>query len=428
MNGEAANRASLLDPRGRPRVVVTGMGVKTPAGVDVASMWATVLAGNGTAARIERFDPSELPVQFAGEVRNYDLEPYFGPKEIRRVDRFTQLGFGAAADALAAAGELATDPSRCAVIAATGVGGLETMETNEATFLERGAARVSPFFVPMMMPNAAAGHISIRFGFTGPALCISTACAAGANAIGEGVRMVRDGSAEVVVAGATEAPVTPLTISAFARMGAMSGRNDDPERASRPFDTDRDGFVIAEGAAFFVLETLEHARARRATIYGEVLGYGRNADAHHITAPVPGGAGAAACMQLALDDAGLDPSDIGHVNAHGTSTPLNDATEAEAIRKVFADHCPPVTSTKGVTGHMIAGAGAAEAAIALLSLRDGVVPPTANLDRIGDDINLDVVGGEPRPCDRKPVLSNSFGFGGHNATLILGAVEQSTAE
>ncbi|MFI5052991.1 MAG: beta-ketoacyl-ACP synthase II [Acidimicrobiia bacterium] len=418
----------LLDSHGRPRVAVTGMGAKTPAGVEVESMWATVLAGEGVAGRIQRFDPSELPVQFAGEVRDYDLEAYFGPKEVRRVDRFTQLGFGAAADAIADAGELGADPSRCAVIAATGVGGLETMETNEATFLERGASRVSPFFVPMMMPNAAAGQISIRFGFTGPALCISTACAAGANAIGEGVRMVRDGSAEVVVAGATEAPVTPLTISAFARMGAMSTRNDDPAHASRPFDAARDGFVIAEGAAFFVLETLEHALARRATIYGEVLGYGRNADAHHITAPVPGGAGAAACMQLALDDAGLDASDIGHVNAHGTSTPLNDATEAEAIRKVFADHKLPVTSTKGVTGHMIAGAGAAEAVISLLSLRDGVVPPTANLDQIGDDIGLDIVGGEARPCQRKPVLSNSFGFGGHNATLILGLVEPSHAE
>jgi len=416
-----------LDAHGRPRVVVTGIGAKTPAGVELEAMWSTVLAGRGTAARIERFDPSELPVQFAGEVRDLEPERYFGPKEVRRVDRFTQLGFGAAADAVDAAGELGADPSRCAVIAATGVGGLETMEENEATFIDRGASRVSPFFVPMMMPNAAAGQISIRFGFTGPALCISTACAAGANAIGEGVRMIRDGSSDVVVAGATEAPITPLTVSAFARMGAMSTRNDDPARASRPFDAARDGFVIAEGAAFFVLEPLSRALARGATIHGEILGYGRNADAHHITAPVPGGAGAAACMQLALDDAGLVASDIGHVNAHGTSTPLNDATEAEAIRKVFADHTLPVTSTKGVTGHMIAGAGAAEAAIALLSLRDGVVPPTANLEQIGDDIDLDVVAGEPRAFERKPVLSNSFGFGGHNATLILGLVEQSPA-
>jgi 3-oxoacyl-[acyl-carrier-protein] synthase II len=416
----------LVDSHGRPRVVVTGMGVKTPAGVDVEPFWDAVRAGRGTAKTIQRFDPSELPVRFAGEVLAYEPERYFNPKEARRVDRFTQLGFGAAADALEQAGELGADPSRVAVIAATGVGGLETMEENESTFLARGPSRVSPFFVPMMMPNAAAGMISIRFGFTGPALCLSTACAAGANAIGEGVRMVRDGSAEVVVAGATEAPVTPLTVSAFARMGAMSTRNDEPERASRPFDAARDGFVIAEGAAFTILETLEHALARGATVHGEVLGYGRNADAHHITAPVPGGAGAAACMQLALDDAGLDASGIGHVNAHGTSTPLNDATEAEAIRKVFGDAPPPVTSTKGVTGHMIAGAGAAEAVISMLSLRDGVIPPTANLEQIGDDIGLDVVSGEPRPIERKPVLSNSFGFGGHNATLILGPVDLTT--
>ena len=416
----------LVDSHGRPRVVVTGMGVKTPAGVVVEPFWEAVRAGRGTAKTIQRFDASELPVRFAGEVLEYEPERYFNPKEARRVDRFTQLGFGAAADALEQAGELGADPSRVAVIAATGVGGLETMEENESTFLARGPSRVSPFFVPMMMPNAAAGMISIRFGFTGPALCLSTACAAGANAIGEGVRMVRDGSAEVVVAGATEAPVTPLTVSAFARMGAMSTRNDEPDRASRPFDVARDGFVIAEGAAFTILETLEHALGRGAEIHGEVLGYGRNADAHHITAPVPGGAGAAACMQLALDDAGLDAGGIGHVNAHGTSTPLNDATEAEAIRKVFGDAPPPVTSTKGVTGHMIAGAGAAEAVISLLSLRDGVVPPTANLDQIGDDIGLDVVAGEPRPIERKPVLSNSFGFGGHNATLILGLVDLTT--
>jgi 3-oxoacyl-[acyl-carrier-protein] synthase II len=410
---------AFLDARGRPRVVVTGMGVKTPAGNDVDTLWTTVCAGKGTARRIERFDPSALPVKFAGEV-DFDPEPYFGPKEVRRVDRFTQLGFAAAADAIEQAGELGADPSRVAVIAATGVGGLETMETNEATFLERGASRVSPFFVPMMMPNAAAGQISIRFGFTGAALCISTACAAGANAIGEGLRMVRDGSADVVVAGATEAPVTPLTISAFARMGAMSTRNDDPSAASRPFDAARDGFVIAEGAGFMVLETMERALARGATIHGEVLGYGRNADAHHITAPVPGGAGAAACMQLALDDAGLTVAEIGHINAHGTSTPLNDATEAEAIRKVFGEVSLPVTSTKGVTGHMIAGAGAAEAVISIIALREGLVPPTANLDQIGDDIGLDVVAGTPRPVDQRPVLSNSFGFGGHNATLIIG--------
>ena len=419
---------AFLDGRGRPRVAVTGVGVKTPAGNDVATMWATVRAGRGTAGRITRWDPSELPVQIAGEVLNFDTAPYFGPKEARRQDRVTQLGFAAAVDALADTGELGADPSRCAVIAATGVGGLESMELNESTFLERGASRVSPFFVTMMMPNATAGAISINFGWTGPNMCIATACAAGTHAIGEGARLIRDGSADAVVAGGTEAGITPLTISAFARMGALSTRNDDPQHASRPFDADRDGFVMAEGAAFVILESLERALARGAKIYGIVAGYGRNGDAYHITAPSPGGAGAAACMQLALDDAGLVASDIGHVNAHGTSTPLNDASEAEAIRKVFGDHSPPVTSTKGVTGHMIGGAGAAEAVISLLSIRDGIVPPTANLERIGDEIDLDVVFGEPRVIERGPALSNSFGFGGHNATLILAPVDSSSAD
>ncbi len=408
-----------LDHRGRPRVAITGLGVKTPAGTDIDSFWDTVRAGRATAAPIERFDASDLPVRFASEVRDFDAVPYFGPKEVRRNDRVTQLGFGAAADALADAGDLGADPGRCAVVVGTGVGGIETHERNQHVFIEKGPPRVSPFTVPMMMANATAGVIAMQFGWTGANICIATACAAGANAIGEAVRLIRDGSADVVMAGGTEASVTPMTIAAFARMGALSTRNDEPHLASRPFDAARDGFVIGEGAAFIVVESLERARARGAQIYGEVAGYGRNADAYHITAPSPGGAGAAACMQLALDDAGLEPGAIGQVNAHGTSTDLNDAAEAEAVRKVFGDDAPPVTSTKGVTGHLIGAAGAAEALASLLSLRDGVVPPTANLERIGDDIGVDVVGGEARAIGSRPVLSNSFGFGGHNATLIL---------
>jgi 3-oxoacyl-[acyl-carrier-protein] synthase II len=408
----------ILDHRGRPRVVVTGMGIKCPAGTDLESVWATMRAGRSMAAPIELFDASILDVQFACEVRDFDPVDYFGPKEVRRQDRVTHLGFAAAADALEHAGELNADPERCAVVAATGVGGLTTLEENCHIFYERGPSRVSPFFVPMMMPNATAGVISMRYGFTGPAFCVSTACAAGANAIGEGVRLLRDGSADVVVAGGTEA-FTAVTVAAFARMGALSKRNDDPASASRPFDVDRDGFVIAEGAAFLVLESLEHALARGATIHGEIAGYGRNSDAYHITAPSPGGAGAARCMQLAIEDAGLEPGDIGHVNAHGTSTPLNDAAEAEAIRKVFGDAPPPVTAPKGVLGHMIGGAGAAEAVVSLLALRDEVLPPTANLTRIGDDIGLDVVYGSERVIPPKPAISNSFGFGGHNATLVL---------
>ncbi|HYV60825.1 MAG TPA: beta-ketoacyl-ACP synthase II [Acidimicrobiia bacterium] len=414
---------SDLDHRGRPRVVVTGVGVKTPAGNDVASFWDELLAGRATARAIDSFDPSELSIRFAGEVRDFDPVPYFGPKEARRQDRVTQLGFGAAADALAEAGELGADPSRCAVIIGTGVGGLHTLEENQRLYFDKGPARVSPFFVPMMMPNATAGVIAMQLGWTGPNVCVATACAAGAHAIGEGVRLIRDGTADVVMAGGTEAAVTPLTVAAFARMGALSSRNDDPEHASRPFDADRDGFVIGEGASCVVLESLERARVRGATVYGEVAGYGRNADAYHITAPSPGGAGAAVCMQLALDDADVEASEVGHVNAHGTSTELNDAAEAEAVRKVFGDSPPPVTSTKGVTGHLIGAAGAVEAVAALLAVRDGTAPPTANLERLGDDIELDVIAGTPREIGSKPAISNSFGFGGHNACLVIAAAD-----
>jgi 3-oxoacyl-[acyl-carrier-protein] synthase II len=274
----------------------------------------------------------------------------------------------------------------------------------------------------MMMANATAGTIAMQFGWTGANTCVATACAASAHAIGEAARLVRDGSADVVLAAGAEASITPTAMAAFARMTALSNRNDDPERASRPFDADRDGFVMGEGAAALVLEQWDHAVARGATIYGEVVGYGRNADAYHITAPSPGGEGAAACMQQALDDAGLDSNAVGHVNAHGTSTPLNDAAEAEALRKVFGDRPPPVTSTKGVTGHLIGAAGATEAVASLLALRNASVPPTANLERIGDDIRLDVVAGEPRAIDHDVALSNSFGFGGHNATLVFARV------
>jgi len=412
--------ADLVDHRGRPRVAVTGMGVKAPAGADLDTFWSTVRAAEPTAATLPEWVEVELPVTFACTVPPvFDPEAYFGAKEARRQDRVTHLGFGAAVDALEDAGDLSADPARCAVIAASGIGGLQTLEINAKTYFDRGASRVSPFFVPMMMPNATAGVISMRFGFTGPAFCIATACAAGTNAIGEGARLIRDGGADVVVAGGTEFPLTQITVAAFARMGALSTRNDEPRLASRPFDAARDGFVMAEGAGFVVLESLERARGRGARVHGEVAGYGRNSDAYHITAPSPGGAGAASCMQMALDDAGIGPSDVVHINAHGTSTDLNDAAEAEAVRKVFGDAAPPVTSSKGVFGHMIAGAGAAEAIVALCSIRDGVVPPTANLEQLGDDIGLDVVAGSPREVGTGPALSNSFGFGGHNATLVL---------
>ena len=408
----------LTDHLGRPRIVVTGMGIKCPGGTDLETVWSTVRAGKSVAAPIRQFDATPLEVRFACEVPDFDPEAYFGPKDVRRQDRVTHLGYAAAADAIEQAGDLAADPERIAVVAATGVGGLNTLEENTHIFYEKGPSRVSPFFVPMMMPNATAGVISMRYGFTGPAFCVSTACAAGTNAIGEGMRLIRDGSSDVVVAGGTEA-FTAVTVAAFARMGALSKRNDDPTSASRPFDAERDGFVIAEGAAFVVLESLERALGRGVEIFGEVAGYGRNSDAYHITAPSPGGVGAARCMSLALADAGLAPDEIGHINAHGTSTPLNDAAEAEAIHKVFGDAAPPVTGPKGVLGHMIGGAGAAEALLSLLILRDGVLPPTANLTTIADDIGLDVVHGAERPVSADPAISNSFGFGGHNASLVL---------
>jgi 3-oxoacyl-[acyl-carrier-protein] synthase II len=409
----------LLDHRGRPRAVVTGIGVKSPAGCDVDTFWSTVVSGRSTAKRTQLFDPSELPVQFGCEVLDFDPVAYLGPKESRRLDRFAQLGVCAAADAFEDAGELGADPARCAVVTGTGVGGIHTLEEQQPIFMEKGALRVSPFYVPMMMANAAAGHISMRFRFTGPNVNITTACAAGSNAIGEALRLIRDDTSDVVMAGGCEAGMTAMTVAAFARMGALSTRNEAPELASRPFDIDRDGFVIGEGAAFFVMESLERALARGAHIYGEVTGYGRNADAHHITAPAPGGVGAAACMQLALDDARIDAAQVVHINAHGTSTPLNDAGEAEAIAKVFGEQAPPVTSTKGVTGHLIAAAGAVEAVATVLALREGVVPPTANHERNDEGTTLDVVHGTPRPFEPGPVVSNSFGFGGHNASLVL---------
>jgi 3-oxoacyl-[acyl-carrier-protein] synthase II len=417
----------MLDHLGRPRVAVTGLGVKSPAGCDLESFWQNLLGGRAMAAPITAFDASALPVRFACHVPDFDPVAYLGPKESRRVDRVAQLGFASAIDALRDAGDPGADPARCGVVAGTGIGGLSTLEDQEKVLLDRGPSRVTPFLVPMMMPNATPALVAMDLGWTGPNLCVATACAAGTNAIGEGVRLIRDGTADVVLAGGAEAVVTPIAISAFARMGALSGRHDEPERASRPFDADRDGFVMGEGAAFVVLESLERAVGRGARIYGEVTGYGRNADAYHITAPSPGGAGAAACMQLALDDAGLSPTDVGHINAHGTSTPLNDVSEAEAIVKVFGDTPPPVTSTKGVTGHLIGAAGAVEAVASFLAMRDGVVPPTANHERTDPDIALDVVAGAPRER-QGPVLSNSFGFGGHNATLVLSGTAPDTGQ
>ncbi|MGI9079301.1 MAG: beta-ketoacyl-ACP synthase II [Acidimicrobiales bacterium] len=403
----------------RHRVAITGLGVKSPAGCDLDSFWSTLVAGRSCAAPIRRIDVSALPVGFACEINDFDPEAYLGYKQARRTDRVAQIGFGAAADAFASAGELAVDPARCGVVCGTGVGGLITQEEQEQELFTRGPSRVSPFLVPMMMANATAATVAMKLGWTGPNFCIATACTAGTHALGEGSRLIRDGSADVVLAGGTEACLTPIALASFARMGALSTRSHEPELASRPFDVARDGFVIGEGAAFLVLEEWDRAVARDADIWGEVVGYGRNADAYHVTAPSPGGVGAAACMQLALADAGLEPSDIGHVNAHGTSTELNDAAEAEAILKVFGENGPPVTSVKGAIGHLIGAAGAVEAVASLLALRHGEVPPTVNHDRADPEMAIDIVAGSPRKLAPAPVVSNSFGFGGHNASLVL---------
>ncbi|HEU5151317.1 MAG TPA: beta-ketoacyl-ACP synthase II [Iamia sp.] len=410
------------------RIAVTGTGVVSPAGNDLATTMARVVAAKATAAPITLFDATPLPVGFACEVGDLDVEGRIGAREARRIDRSGHLALVAAADALADAG-LATavadglDAGRVAVVAGSGVGGLTTLEEQVKLHAERGPEkgprRVSPMLVPMMMANGPAALVAIAHGFTGPCLCVATACATGANAIGEASRILRDGTADVVVAGATECAITPTAMAAFANMGALSKRADDPATASRPFDVDRDGFVMGEGAGFLVLEDWDHAVGRGARIHGELLGYGATCDAGHITAPSEDGAGAAECIRRALASAGLAAGDVRHVNAHGTSTPLNDAAEARAISAVFGAGAVPVTSTKGVTGHLIGAAGAVEAAVALASAVDGVVPPVAGTTEVDPALDVDVVVGSPRSIERGPVVSTSFAFGGHNAALVL---------
>jgi 3-oxoacyl-[acyl-carrier-protein] synthase II len=403
------------------KAVITGYGVVSPLGSEVDAFWNGLLAGKSVAKRIERFDPSNLGVQFACEVDSaFDAKDYIDAKDFRRMDRFSQWGLAAAVMAFEHSGisKQKFDPARCGVVTGTGVGGITHLEEQWQVYNEKGSDRVSPFFVPAMMANAAAGHISIATGFAGVNFNVTTACAAGSHALGEALRCIREGSADVMMAGGTEAGVTPLTVSAFGRMGALSGKNDDPTSASRPFDKDRDGFVIGEGAAFFTVESLEHATARGATIYAEISGYGRNGDAYHITAP--SGIGAQQCMSLALEDAGLEPDQITHINAHGTSTPMNDSKEAQAIQNIFTNLDElQVTSTKGVTGHLIAAAGAVEALAAILTINNNLIPPTANHVEADEDMKINIVKGSPKEFFGDYVLSNSFGFGGHNASIVI---------
>ena len=385
------------------RVAVTGIGVVAPAGIGKDAFWNGLL--------------SDAPVGFR-QIEDWDPTPYFeNPKEARRSDRFSQFALAAAAEALEQAGELTADPARRGTFVGTGIGGIGTLEDQIEVRINKGERRVSPFLVPMMMPNAAAASVSMRFGWQGPCENTVTACAAGTHAIGNAARMIADGRCDVVLAGGSEAPFTVTAIAGFGNMTALSNSG-----VSKPFDTGRDGFVMAEGCGMLVLEDWDMATERGAAILGEILGSASTADAHHITAPSPGGVGAVTCMQLAMEDAGITPDQVAHINAHGTSTDKNDAAEAEAVAKVFGtDNGPLVTSTKGVTGHALGAAGALEAVAVLLAMQHGQVPPTAGLTDPDPELPaINIVRDAPAAWEPGPSLSNSFGFGGHNGTLVLG--------
>jgi 3-oxoacyl-[acyl-carrier-protein] synthase II len=405
----------------RRRVVVTGIGAVTPIGAGVEPFWEALLAGRSGISPIENIDASALPVKIGGEIHDFRAEQWMSPKEVKRTDRAVHFALAASKLAWQDAGEPSVDHARTGVMFSTGIGGLGSLLVQHKVFLEKGPDRVSPFMVPMLMPNAAAGHVAMAFGFTGPNECITTACAAGAHAVGEGYRAIRDGLADVCIAGGTEATILGLTVAGFAQMQALSRRNDDPEHASRPFDRDRDGFVLSEGAGTLVLEEAERAIARGARIYAEFAGYGASADAYHITAPEPEGLGAIQCMQACLEDAGEGPDAVGYINAHGTSTQLNDAAETRAVKKALGEHAyrTAISSTKSMTGHMLGAAGAVEAAVAALVVQRGLIPPTTNYENADEVCDLDYVPNEARKADVRLALSNSFGFGGQNASVAL---------
>lgn len=417
--GVGVNAKSTSDRK--VEVVVTGMGVVTPAGCDLEGFWACLLAGRSTAAPLTHLDLDGHGVRFGCRVSGFEAaaEPFVGAKEARRMDPFARYGLVAALSAHRDAGAPAPDPHRTAVVVGTAVGGRWTSDEESANYYLRGPSRVSPLMPLVTMPNSAAALVAMRLGWRGPALTIATTCASGADAVGHAAELVRSGRVDVAVAGGCEATLTPVSLAGFANLNAMSARNDDPGRACRPFDADRDGFVMGEGAGFVVLERREDAEARGARVRARVLGYAATSDAHHLAMPLPDGAGAAGAMAGAIADAGLSPSDITHVNAHGTSTPHNDRAEAAALRKVFGSAVPPVTAPKGVTGHLIGAAGAVELIATVLAARGGTVPPTANHERLEPGMDIDVVHTTARAVAPGPALSNSFGFGGHNACLVV---------
>jgi 3-oxoacyl-[acyl-carrier-protein] synthase II len=405
-------------------VAITGIGVVTPVGNDITTMWDALVHAKSGIARVAGFDPSPYDSQVAGEVRGLELSHYMDRKEIRRTDRFTHLAVAAATQALRDAKlEKVSDPDRAGTAISSGLGGITTMVDQVMVMDQRGPSRLSPFFVPMLMANGASAQVAMQFGLKGPSVTHVSACASSSHAIGEGGDIIRRGQADVMVVGGSEASVIPVIVAAFAAMKTLTRRNDDPAAASRPFDKDRDGFVLSEGAAVLVLEEREHARARGARIYGELVGYGATADAYHITAPSPEGEGNARAMRMALDEAGLRPEEIDYINAHGTSTQPNDREETAAIKQVFGDHAYKllVSSTKSMTGHLLGAAGALEAIACLLAIRDGCIPPTINYQTPDPGLDLDYVPNTARARAITTALSNSMGFGGHNASLIVRA-------
>ncbi len=406
------------------KVVVTGLGAVTPLGIGVGPTWEAVLAGRSGVSGITRFDTGEFPTRIAAEIKGFNPEDFVDRKEIKRMDPFIQIGMAAAHFAMADWG-LAIDEAlgpRVGVYIGSGLGGLSTLEHYHKAYVEGGARKISPFFIPMLISNLAAGHIAMKYGAKGPNITTTTACAASSHAIGEAFEAIRRGTCDVVISGGTEATITPMGLGGFCAMKALSTRNDDPAGASRPFDKDRDGFVMGEGAAILILEEMEFARRRGARIYAELCGYGASADAYHVTAPAPGGEGAVRCMRAALADARVNPEDVEYVNAHGTSTPYNDLYETMAIRTVFGEHAKKlmVSSTKSMTGHLLGAAGAIESMFSVLAIRDGVVPPTINYTTPDPECDLDYVPNTTRKKDIRYALSNSFGFGGTNSCLLFG--------
>lgn len=405
------------------RVVVTGMGLVIPTGIGVETAWKNICGGKSGIGPLTRFDANGFETRIAGEVKNFNPELYIDKKEIKKMDLFIHYAIGAAKEALDDA-QLAITPEnseQIGVIVGTGLGGLPSIEKYHKVLLEKGPGRITPFFIPMLIANLASGQIAILFGPKGPNTCVVTACATGAHSIGDAFRAIVYGDAEAMIAGGTEANITPLTIGGFNAMKALSTRNDEPEKACRPFEKNRDGFVVAEGSGIVVLEELQFALKRKAKIRAELVGYGYTGDAYHITAPSPDGDGAVRCMKMALKDAGLAPEDVDCINAHGTSTPLNDMTETLAIKSVFGSHAKkvPISATKSMTGHLLGAAGSTEAIFTVLAIRDGILPPTINYEEPDPQCDLDYV---PNVARRKPLrigMSNAFGFGGTNATLIF---------